>query len=310
MKLLIFASGNGSNFGAIAEAVSKKELKAEIAGLVVDRDCYAMERARSYGITVKKVDAKEHRQLLDTIKGFEPDYLVLAGYMRLIPSSIIDEYPLRIINIHPSLLPSFPGKDAIMQAWKARACVTGVTVHFVNDAVDQGPVLAQEPVRIGGYPNMEELEKQIHRVEHKLYVDAISSLINDKFDTLVVSSCLLGDNCRYDGGNKFSARAGKIVKAFNGKIIKLCPELAAGFSVPRQRIELSKGRAIMENAGDVTDKINAGILKLKEAIGKPQRVLALLKEKSPSCGVVNPMGLFTLMLRDNFRVMIVSEKEI
>ncbi len=108
------------------------------------------------------------------------EYLILAGYMRIIGPTLLERYPRRIINIHPSLLPLFPGKDGIGQALAAGAQESGVTVHFVDAGVDTGPVIAQEKVAIAADETRESLAEKIHRIEHRLYPRVLQDLLKDK----------------------------------------------------------------------------------------------------------------------------------
>jgi len=105
------------------------------------------------------------------------DLLVLAGYMRILPPEIVRRFWGKIVNIHPSLLPAFPGLHAIEKAFKHGVKVTGVSVHLVDEGVDTGPILAQEPVRIRPEDTLESLEERIHRVEHRLYLRVITSIL-------------------------------------------------------------------------------------------------------------------------------------
>ena len=155
MRLLVLASGRGSNFEAIVKAVKTGYLHSQVVGLLCDKECPAMEIAKENFIPVSVLKPKDYpdknvyiKDLLEVIKKYKPDYIILAGYMRILPAELLDEYPLRIINIHPSLLPEYPGKDSIAQAWKNEVDSTGVTVHYVNDRMDSGPIIAQESVKI------------------------------------------------------------------------------------------------------------------------------------------------------------------
>jgi len=116
MRLLVFASGRGSNFNALLEATKKGDIKARICGLVCDKNCPAEEIAKSNFVPVSIIRPKAYlsreeyiNELLSTVKNYSPDYILLAGYMRILPTEFIEEYPLRVINIHPSLLPAFQG---------------------------------------------------------------------------------------------------------------------------------------------------------------------------------------------------------
>ncbi len=318
MRLLVFASGRGSNFNALLEATKKGEIKARICGLVCDKNCPAEEIAKNNAVPVSIIRPKAYlsreefvNELVNTVKSYAPDYILLAGYMRILPSELIDEYPLRIINIHPSLLPAFQGKDAIAQAWKAGVGTTGVTIHFVNDKLDQGVILAQQKLEVPA--TIEDLEAQIHKVEHKLYVDTVKSLVDKPFDTLVISKCLLGEDCRYDGRNKYSSRASKLAGSFKGNVISVCPELDCGLGVPRPSSEILNGRFITSEGIDLTDTLRDFSMEfINEDLSKAKRVLAVLKEKSPSCGRTKVAGVFTMTLLRELKdsLLVVTEEEL
>lgn len=187
-KIAIFASGNGSNFQSIMEAEAKKELKIKTSLLVCDHhEAYVLQRAQGLGIPIFCFNPKEYEDkkayeevILEHLLVEGVDYLILAGYMRLIGPTILREYEGRIINIHPSLLPAFPGKDAIGQALDARAKETGVTVHYVDEGMDTGPVIAQESVRIYENDTEESLKKRIQIVEHRLYPSVLKELFQQE----------------------------------------------------------------------------------------------------------------------------------
>ncbi len=183
-KLVVFASGSGSNFEALAEACERGELKATIELLIVDKEgAYAIERAKKYGIRSlvmlpKTFESKEayERAILAELEIIEPNLIVLAGYMRLIGDTLLSAYPNQIVNIHPSLLPSFPGKDAIGQAVAHGVKVTGVTVHYVDAGMDTGPIIMQRAVNVVD-GDVEATATAIHQVEHELYKEAIQQIM-------------------------------------------------------------------------------------------------------------------------------------
>lgn len=149
LGIAVFASGNGSNFQAIADAVKEGRLDARIELLVCDRPkAKVVERAEAAGIPVFAFNPKEYasreayeREILQQLQLRNVDLVVLAGYMRIITKVLVDAYWGRMINIHPSLLPSFPGLDAVGQALRHGVKVTGVTVHLVDGGLDSGPIL-------------------------------------------------------------------------------------------------------------------------------------------------------------------------
>ena len=184
-KIAVFASGSGSNFSAIEEACRNGELNAEIVLMVTNKpEAYAVERAEQAGIKVAIFPAKEYatreiyeEAVLSALQEVEAEWLILAGYMRLVGSTLLEAYPSHIVNIHPSLLPSFPGKDAIEQAVEHGVKVTGVTVHLVDEGMDTGPILAQHAVDVVD-GDVEKTAEAIHRVEHFLFKDTLNILFN------------------------------------------------------------------------------------------------------------------------------------
>ncbi|MEI6080710.1 MAG: phosphoribosylglycinamide formyltransferase [bacterium] len=317
MRLLVFASGKGSNFEAMVKASRSGYFHSKVVGLLCDKDCPAAEIAKANDIPVTVIKPKDYKDkeiyidaLVSAAKGYSPDYIILAGYMRIIPSELLDAYPLKVLNVHPSLLPAFPGKDSILRAWEAGVKTTGITVHFVNDRLDQGPIIAQESLIMPD--SLEKLEEEMHKIEHRIYPAAVKELTEHPFDAVVVSKCLMGANSRYDGGNKYSKRAETFVKTFKGKVLEMCPEIEAGLSTPRPKINIINGKAIMDGKEDVTEKLNKACHRIMSELSGSKKIIAILKEKSPSCGVLNPKGLFATCALEKFRnnIFIVSEEDL
>jgi phosphoribosylglycinamide formyltransferase 1 len=187
-RLAVFASGNGSNFQSIAEAIKSGKLEAEICLVVCDReDAYVLERAKLENIDSFSFSAKNYSnkteyesEILEKLRQYEIEFIILAGYMRLIGPTLLQKYSQRIVNIHPSLLPSFPGKDAIGQAFDAGVKETGVTVHYVDDGMDTGPVIAQKTVPILEGDTKDILQKRIQEMEHDLYPSVLQELCHKK----------------------------------------------------------------------------------------------------------------------------------
>lgn len=181
MKFAVFASGYGSNLQAIIDAVKAGEIKAELALVFSNnRKAQALERAQKAGIKTLFLDPKHYatpqsfeRALVIHLKEEGIDFIVLAGYMRLLTPFLIKTYPQKIFNIHPSLLPSFKGIDGIKDAFTYGVKVTGVTVHFADEKIDHGPIILQESVKITEKDTLKSLEEKIHALEHKLYPKAI-----------------------------------------------------------------------------------------------------------------------------------------
>lgn len=185
MKIAVFASGNGSNFEAIAKSMNQGEIEGAIVLVFSDRtDAYVLERAKSLQIPVRSFSPKQfenkveyEREILKELEAKEVELLVLAGYMRLIGPTLLNAYPNRILNIHPALLPEFPGLHGIRDAFEAGVKQTGVTVHYVDNGVDTGPILAQKRVNIEENETLASLELKIHQAEHQLYPEVVQEVI-------------------------------------------------------------------------------------------------------------------------------------
>lgn len=192
IKIAVFASGNGSNLGALIRAVESRELDAQIKLVVSDNpEAYCLERARQARLSCftfyprKYPDKATYEGLiLRQLRELNVEYIVLAGYMRLIGPTLLAAFPERIINIHPSLLPAFPGKDAIGQALAAGVPRTGVTIHYVDEGMDTGPIIAQWPVTIDPGETRESLAEKIHAVEHELYPRVLQEIFTKRRESL------------------------------------------------------------------------------------------------------------------------------
>lgn len=185
-KIAVFASGSGSNFQAIAVAAQAGILNAEISLLVCDKPgAFAVDRAEMLRIPALVISPKSfpskaayEAEILQKLAGLEIDLIVLAGYMRLIGPTLLEAYERKIVNIHPSLLPAFPGKDAIGQALAAGVETTGVTIHYVDEGMDTGPIIASASVKVEAGETRESLQKKIQRIEHSLYPEILEELLN------------------------------------------------------------------------------------------------------------------------------------
>ena len=186
-RLAVFASGSGSNYEAIAKACSEGVIDAEVVLLVCDKPgAYVLERAKRYGTECFAFNPKEYgsREVYETVLATmlderDVDFVCLAGYMRIVGKVLLERYERRIINIHPSLLPSFKGAHAIQDAVDYGVKLFGVTTHFVDETLDGGRIIDQAGVVYEG-SDIEELTNIIHGIEHKLYVKTINKLINKK----------------------------------------------------------------------------------------------------------------------------------
>ncbi len=178
MRVAIFASGSGTNLQAIIDAQIET---IEIALVFSNRpDAFAIERAKKHNIPVEVIDHKSFQEreefdgaVIEAIEPYNLDLLVLAGYMRILSPVFVRAYKNRIINIHPALLPSFPGINSGRQALEYGVKYTGVTVHYVDEGVDTGPIILQEIVEIEDDDTEDSLLEKIHSVEHKIYPEAI-----------------------------------------------------------------------------------------------------------------------------------------
>lgn len=183
-KIVVFASGSGSNFETIVKRLHGD--LCEVALLVCDKpDAYCLERAANLGIktlelTLKDFPSKMEYELEITkhLKDINPELIVLAGYMKLIGATLLNEYEGKIINIHPSLLPAFPGVDGIGDAIKYGVKVMGVTVHYIDANMDTGKIIDQDSFKRGDDETEEESRKKIHAIEHELYPCVIEKLLD------------------------------------------------------------------------------------------------------------------------------------
>lgn len=184
MRLAVLLSGRGSNFQAIHEAIRRGELEAEIVCVISNRpDAPGIARAKEYGYATHVLDHKafanraaHEAEVLRVLEDAQPDYIVLAGYMRLLSAAFVDRWRNRILNIHPSLLPDFPGLDAQAQALRAGVRESGCTVHFVDENLDAGPVIVQRKVPVLPDDTVESLSARILDEEHQAYVEALRAL--------------------------------------------------------------------------------------------------------------------------------------
>lgn len=184
-RIAVFASGNGSNFEAIATACDTGELQAEVALMVCDRPgAPVVERAAAHGVESYVFASREfaskadfEREIVRRLDEAGVELVCLAGYMRIVGPTLLGAYEGRIINLHPSLLPSFRGAHAIEQALDYGVKVFGVTIHWVDATLDGGRIIAQRAFGYEGH-DLEELEAMIHCVEHPLYIETIARLLD------------------------------------------------------------------------------------------------------------------------------------
>lgn len=187
VRIAVFASGNGSNFEALAAAAAGDALGGRIVALLCDRpDAPVIARAQRFGIEALTPDSGRFRSRLedetpwlDALRERRVEVVVLAGFMRRLHTTLLAPFAGRMLNLHPSLLPSFPGLDAIGQAWRHGVRVTGCTVHLVEEAIDAGPIVAQATVAIAPGESLASLEARLHETEHALFPDAVRRFLTE-----------------------------------------------------------------------------------------------------------------------------------
>lgn len=187
VKLAVFASGTGTNFQALNDAILQRNLNAEIVRLIVDKSTAgALNLAKLFGIPATAIKYSNYETkieaeqvIINQLKTDQVDGILLAGYMRILTPKLIDTYSGKIINLHPAMLPKFLGRHSILDAFEAGVSETGVTVHFVDNGIDTGEIIAQEAVPILVNDTIDLLETRIHNVEHVLYPNTLAKLIDE-----------------------------------------------------------------------------------------------------------------------------------
>jgi len=190
LKLAIFGSGSGTNAQAIIDAVEKGTLNAEIRCILSDvENAPILERARKHGIPAiyfdcapfkTKLDGEAEQNVLQTLKKHGANFVALAGFMRIVKEGLLNAFAGRIINIHPSLLPSFPGLDGGKQAFNYGVKFTGCTVHFVDAGVDTGAIINQKCIAIEDSDTLESMMKKLHAQEHIAYPEALQWIAQER----------------------------------------------------------------------------------------------------------------------------------
>jgi phosphoribosylglycinamide formyltransferase 1 len=203
-RLGILLSGRGSNFEAIADSISAGRLHAEIAIVISNRaDAPGLDSAKRRGLNAQLIPSKgrvreEHdAEVIGALKQAQVDLVCLAGYMRLLSPDFIRAFPNRIINIHPSLLPAFPGMDAQKQALEYGVKVTGCTVHFVDEHLDNGPIILQKTVPVRDGDDVHTLAARILKQEHRAYSEAIGLILSGEIE--VIDRKVLSKRARSEG---------------------------------------------------------------------------------------------------------------
>lgn len=181
LKIGVLISGSGTNLQAIIDRIAAGTLDAEVVLVVSSRpSAYGLKRAEAAGIQTLTLSKEIYAEpavadevIAASLKKAGAEYVIMAGYMRMVHAPILAAYPNRVVNLHPALLPSFPGAHAIQDAYDRGVKVTGVTVHFANADYDAGPIIAQRALPVQEGWTVDELEAHIHEIEHELYPDTI-----------------------------------------------------------------------------------------------------------------------------------------
>jgi len=184
-KAAVFASGTGSNFQAMLE---NEDLAEDIVLLVCDQPGAAViQKAKKLQVPVLELDMRQfstkkayEKRIIEKLQSHGVTWIFLAGYMRIVGSELLAAFPEKIVNIHPSLLPAFPGKDAISDAYWAGATETGVTVHYVDEGIDTGPIIKQEGLPVFAEDTLETLSARVHKAEHQLYPKVMRQLLQSR----------------------------------------------------------------------------------------------------------------------------------
>ncbi|CAM3140831.1 phosphoribosylglycinamide formyltransferase [Lactiplantibacillus plajomi] len=184
--IAIFASGNGTNFVALHAAIVERQLPVNVGLLVCDQPAApVIQKAQALGVPVLIVNFRDYANkaaaeaiILTALQAHHVDAVLLAGYMRIIGPTLLAAYPHKIINIHPALLPHFPGRHGIEDAFAAGVKTTGVTIHFIDAGIDTGQIIDQREVPVLPGDTVDQLATRIHACEHQFYPDVLQSLIN------------------------------------------------------------------------------------------------------------------------------------
>ena len=182
--LVIFISGRGSNLEAIISASKSRVIPSKVSAVIADRNCDGINIAKKNNLPYKVINKKNYetklefeKKLINETKKFEPKLIVLAGFLHILSKNFLKYFPLKIINIHPSLLPSFKGLDTHKRAKDAGVLIHGCTVHYVSEKVDSGKIIAQGATNILEDYSIEDIAKRILKIEHSLYPTAIAKLL-------------------------------------------------------------------------------------------------------------------------------------
>lgn len=186
MRVAIFASGNGTNFEVLAKEFEKRNIPGKLVLLFCDHpDAPVVKRALRHDVPVETFtlsscqDKRDYEnKISQVLDKYQVDFIVLAGYMRVIGKELVSAYEHRIINLHPAYLPNYPGLNSIKRAFEAGDRQTGVTIHYVDEGLDSGPIIAQQHVEIKPDDTLAELETRVHQCEHRLYPETLKKLLD------------------------------------------------------------------------------------------------------------------------------------
>lgn len=186
-RIVVLISGGGSNMEALVDACERGEVPGRVVGVIADRECPGLDVARRRGVPISMVPPAGYPSreewsaaLCDEVTTFDPGLVVSAGFMRILAPAFVEAFEGRLINLHPSLLPAFPGAHAVRDALAAGVRVTGTTVHLVDEQVDHGAILLQEAVRVDPGDDEASLHERIKQVEHRLLPQACRLLLEGK----------------------------------------------------------------------------------------------------------------------------------
>tara|TARA_Y100000994_G_scaffold62065_1_gene50289 strand:- start:131 stop:808 length:678 start_codon:yes stop_codon:yes gene_type:complete len=204
-KIVVLISGNGSNLQSLLEGCHSKIINGEIVAVVSNNpNAFGLKRAKTFGVNTLVIDENNykiekkdfHEKVYEAVKQFKPDLVILAGYMKILTKSFILSFQDKIINIHPSLLPKYPGLNTHQRALAARDEISGATVHFVTEKLDSGPIIIQGEVPIFSNDTEQSLRARVLEIEHKIFVATTSLICSGKIkradDKVFLNENLLG----------------------------------------------------------------------------------------------------------------------
>ena len=204
-KIVVLISGNGSNLQSLLEGCHSQTINGEIVAVVSNNpDAFGLKRAKTFGVNTLVIDENNykiekkdfHEKVYEVVKQFKPDLVILAGYMKILTKSFISSFQDKIINIHPSLLPKYPGLNTHQRALNSKDEISGATVHFVTEKLDSGPIIIQGEVPIFPNDTEQSLRTRVLEIEHKIFVATTSLICSGKIkradDKVFLNENLLG----------------------------------------------------------------------------------------------------------------------